>query len=177
MDTLRLVLPVKSVSVNTSHYRNRSLTQEARVVRASVLRTLTTQYADKIQSFKSSFNPKKHYLKVSFTFCREESKFFTQAGSISNMSMDYDNQIKLIQDAIFNARYSKHNWLIERKPREKSLFKGLTYLTNIGIDDRFICTAHIQKRSSTQDWVLVDIQILPLSQLEPLYIEEYQNQT
>lgn len=155
---------VRPVSVNKMYYRNRKLTEEARKARAIILVQLQSQL-DKLQDIKSQFNPRKHYLAFSYTFYYPEDIFWTKTGQVSNRSQDLDNCLKLITDCLCNTKYDT-SWLLDRKPRYKPLYKSLKSLSNLGIDDRFICDLEsVKKRPNKTYLIEVDIELKELSLL------------
>jgi Holliday junction resolvase RusA-like endonuclease len=160
MEPLRIIFHnFTPVSVNSGYFRNRSLNDDSRKVRARILRELTLQYSSNLNKFRSQYDPKTMALSVSMTFYR--SVFFNKNGTISIRSKDLDNCIKITQDALFNKRYTDE-WLSLRKRAEKLLYGSLTSVLNIGIDDINIVTLNLNKKPFTQDLLTVEVRLVPL---------------
>jgi Holliday junction resolvase RusA-like endonuclease len=119
---------------NKSHYRySKNLTSEARTYRESFWKLLNTgRNKHELERILGKFDANNMQISVRYAFHLPREKFFTKNGRISARSPDLDNCIKLIQDFLFNSRYS-----------DKHLAK-LGY-SNIGIDDRFITYIEMKK--------------------------------
>ena len=157
----------RPISINRAYYRNRKLTEEARRIRASILCQLQSQL-NKLHDIKSQFDPKKHYLTISYTLYYPIDQFFTKSRQISNRSQDVDNCLKLITDCICSTKYNT-DWLKSRTKRYKHLYSSITTLDNLAIDDRFIADLSALKRPTKGDYrVEVEIGLKPLSELNSM---------
>lgn len=148
---------VKPISINSAYYRNRKLTQKARQYRSAILTQLQSQLSE-LHDIKSQFDATKHCLAVSYTFYIPEEYFYTKKGELSLRSQDLDNCLKLPQDFIFNPKYETQ-WLKDRKPREKPLYKSISSLSNLAIDDKFIQRLEAQKLPTESNKYSLEVEI------------------
>ena len=151
---------LKPISINSAFYRNRKLTDKARLFRASFLIQLQDQL-EQFSDIQSTFDPLLHCLSVTYTFYTPNEFFFTKKGILSHRSQDLDNCVKLITDFIFNTKYNS-DWLNSKRGREKSLYGSLSSLSNCGIDDKYIQKMPLEKLPNLTYGIVVDIELKDL---------------
>ena len=155
----------RPMSINRAYYRNRKLTEEARKVRASILCQIQPQLKQ-LHDIKSQFDPLKHYLAFSYKLYYPMDIYYTKKGQVSARSQDIDNCLKLLTDCICNDKYNT-KWLKLRTPRYKALYKSVSALDNLGIDDRYIVDLSAVKLPTKGDYrVEVEISLKSLSELD-----------
>ena len=156
-----LKIKTKPISTNSAYFsRNKSFTQEARAWRANFLNQLQNDYNQNQIAKLNVFNPKKHMLKVVFTWYQPKEVILTKSGELSLRSMDVDNLLKIPTDCIFDAKYNS-KWLALRKPKELKLYK-LSTLTNVNINDKFIYSTTSVKLPSDEYHCTVEVSIVDL---------------
>ena len=151
---------IKPLSINSAFYRNRKLTEKARLYRSDILTQLQSQLSN-ITPITKEFNPLKHCLSVSYTFYTPNEFYFTSKGILSHRSQDLDNCVKLLTDFIFNTKYDT-DWLRGKTAKERSLYGSLTSLSNVAVDDKYIQAMPLEKLPSLSYGILVDISIKDL---------------
>jgi len=151
---------IKPISINSAFYRNRKLTEKARLYRRDILIQLQSQLS-KVSSIQKEFNSLKHCLHVSYTFYTPNEFFFTKKGVLSHRSQDLDNCLKLLTDFLFNTKYDT-DWLRSKGPSERSLYGSLKVLSNLGIDDKYIQSNASEKLPSLSYGMVVEITIKDL---------------
>ena len=151
---------VKPISINSAFYRNRKLTEKARLYRRDILTQLQSQLSI-LTPITKEFNPLKHCLSVSYTFYIPNEYFFTKKGTLSHRSQDLDNCLKLLTDFIFNTKYDT-SWLRSKSAKERALYGSLSSLSNLGIDDKYIQSNASEKLPSNAYSIEVDISIKEL---------------
>ena len=161
---------LKPISINSAFYRNRKLTDKARLFRASFLIQLQDQL-DQFTDIQSTFDPLKHCLAVTYTFYTPNEYFFTKKGILSHRSQDLDNCVKLITDFIFNTKYN-NSWLNSKRGREKLLYQSLRSLSNLGIDDKYIQSMPLEKLPNLSYGIVADISLKDLPEVATMDILE-----
>jgi len=165
MDTIKLVLDgLIPISVNEAYYKNRKLTNKARLFRFNVLNSLLS-YKALIKNFTKMFNPLEHCLVVSYSFTIPKDIYFTKKGNISIRTKDLDNCIKILQDSLFNKKYNTTKWLNSRKGYEKSLYKPFKEIQNMVIDDINIQRFTAKKIPGKKYSITIEIHIKSLSMI------------
>ena len=152
---------VKPLSINSAFYRNRKLTEKARLYRRDILTQLQSQLSN-ITPITKEFNPLKHCLKVTYTFYTPTEFFFTKKGALSHRSQDLDNCLKLLTDFIFNTKYDT-DWLRSKGRTERALYGSLSSLSNVAIDDKYLQEINALKLPSKDEYsIQIDISIKDL---------------
>ena len=144
-------------SVNKAYYKNRQLTRECRQWRENFLLQLQDPEIQKsMAKIKDKFDAKKHSLSVCYHFFYPKSTLLTKSGVISKRSMDLTNIEKLVQDNIFEERYNGR--VIHD-----------TTISNLNIDDKFITALYSTKNIGDSHYILIEVEILSLLQVNPYY--------
>lgn len=155
----------KPISTNSAYYkRNKAFNQQSREWRANFFKELQNDYnQNQIKHITSYFDPKKHMLKVCFTWFQPLDILFTNSGTLSLRSMDVDNCLKIPLDCLFDKKYND-KWLSLRKGAELSLYKDIPSLNNLNINDKFVFDVRSIKSPSTDNsyHCSVEIEIIPL---------------
>lgn len=165
MDRVTLIITgLRPISLNRLHYRNRKLTQEARIYRAKFLSQIQAHYTE-LKALSKKFEPTEHSLALSFCFKIPQSEFYTNKGYISARSQDLDNLLKLNIDCLCNAEYNDPKWLTKKKRtiKEKALYSDIESIQNLDIDDKFVTrliTEKIPTESHHELIIVVEIQKL-----------------
>jgi hypothetical protein len=166
---MKIELKLKSnpISTNSAYYkRNKSFNENSRKWRFNFFSELQSDYnQNQIKLMKNYFNSKKHMLRVCFTWYQPIDLILTKTGEISLRSMDVDNCLKIPTDCVFDKKYND-KWLSIRKGAEAKLYKDLTSLKNLDINDKFIIDTRSIKAPSNDDQFHCSIQIeaLPIYQ-------------
>lgn len=164
---IELKLKSKPISTNSAYYkRNKSFNEASRTWRSNFFSELQSDYnQNEIKKMKKYFNPKKHMLRVCFTWYQPIDLILTKSGELSLRSMDVDNCLKIPTDCIFDKKYND-KWLAIRKGEEAKLYKSLSSLTNLDINDKFIFDTRSIKCPSLDDsfHCLVEVEAVPLFQ-------------
>ena len=162
MDLSIKIKGLRPISLNRLHYRNRKLTQEARVYRGKFLQQLQA-YSNELKALSKAFVPTDHMISLSLHFYMPQSEFYTHKGYISARSQDLDNLLKLIIDCLCNAEYNTPKWLTKKKRtiKEKYLYEDLHLIQNLDIDDKFITSLNTKKlpHDLTYHEVLIVVEI------------------
>lgn len=158
---------LKPISINSAYYRNRKITEKARIFRSKFLIQLQSQLST-LKEIQDKFDPLKHCLAFSFTFGIPNEYFFTKKGTLSHRSQDLDNCLKLIIDFVCNTRYDT-TWLLNRFPKEKRLFGSLKQLGNLAIDDKVIQEIYATKVPDSAYTITISIDLLNLPSPYSLY--------
>ena len=126
-------------TVNNARYRNGNRTREARDY-SDDIHTQLHQYRDKIEKFRKKFsNLPDNYkaLHLDINILVPQGKFYTLKGAISRKSIDLDNYLKLLIDAIMDSRY------------DNRYIKSLgTEVMNLDMDDKYIVSMFAQKEEN-----------------------------
>jgi Holliday junction resolvase RusA-like endonuclease len=162
---ITLKLKTSPISINSAYYkRNMAFNENTRKWRANFLKQLQDKkYIEKFEKFRHMFNPKKHMLRVSFTWFQPVEVLFTKQGQLSLRSTDVDNCLKIPTDCLFDAKYNE-KWLSLRKGGEAKLYKDFTGLQNLNINDKFIFdTRSIKLPSEDSDYhCLIEVEMVDL---------------
>jgi len=164
---IQLKLHSKPISTNSAYYRGRQFTEDARSWRYNFFKEMMSpSNQKKMKSIRSHFDPKKHMIRVCFTWYQPIEIILTQAGTLSLRSMDVDNCLKIPTDCIFDKKYNA-KWLSitkSRKGRESKLYHDLPSLANLDINDKFIFDTRSVKMPSVDGnfHCSVDIEIVDL---------------
>ena len=148
-------LKIKPFSVNRAYYKNRQLTQEARLWREDFLLQLQqSEVLQQIQLLKKEWCSTQHALSVSYDFFYPRKLLFTKKGEVSKRSMDLTNVEKLVQDNLFESRYNGRE------------IDGVI-IENFDIDDKFIVCLQSRKLAHNQPHheILITVELLPLKPL------------
>jgi len=148
----KILIKSKPISTNSAYYkRNRAFNEATRRWRFNFFSQLQSDYnQNQMNKIKDVFNPKKHMIRVSFTWFQPLEFILTKSGELSLRSMDVDNCLKIPTDCLFDKKYN-NNWLKLRKTSEKTLYKPLTSLINLDINDKFIFSTQSIKCPSLDD--------------------------
>ena len=145
-------IKAKPFSVNKAYYKNRQLTQEARLWRENFLLQLQKpEVIQQIQSLKQQWCSTKHALSVSYDFFYPYTLLLTKKGEVSKRSMDLTNIEKLVQDNLFEHRYNGRE------------IDGVI-IENFDIDDKFIVSLRSRKLAHDQEYheIRITVQLLSL---------------
>lgn len=146
--------PVLPVSTNKSHYKSGRLTQEARDYRTATFDQLRA-YKAELAAFKqyadNTMDNNKTCLKLNIRHYMDNGRYFTKAGKMSKTAGDADNYTKLLQDFLFNERYTEATHAI----------------TNIAINDAFIknCNATIIPHNSREWLIHITVEVINIADL------------
>lgn len=142
----------KPISTNSAYYkRNRAFNANSREWRANFLKSLQNEYnQNQIKHITSYFNPKKHMLRVVFTWFQPIDVLLTSDGTLSLRSMDVDNCLKIPMDCLFDKKYND-KWLKLRKGVEAELYESFTTLKNLDINDKFVFDVRCIKSPSADN--------------------------
>jgi ribosomal protein S8 len=162
---ITLKLKTSPISINSAYYkRNKAFNENSRKWRANFLKQLQDKkYIEKFEKFRHMFDPKKHMIKVCFTWFQPVEVLFTKQGQLSLRSTDVDNCLKIPTDCLFDAKYNE-KWLQLRKGGETKLYKDFTTLQNLNINDKFIFdTRSIKLPSEDSDYhCLIEVERVDL---------------
>jgi Holliday junction resolvase RusA-like endonuclease len=146
-----LKFSIEPFSINNARFRNGTFNQKARAYRSRFLKQLGTTHNQKIVAqLNKDFNPKKHFLTVSFAWLLPEDILFTKDKRVSHRSKDLDNCLKMPIDFLTKKKY-------------KDLGHG-----TLDIDDKCICSLSTSKRMSPSGEYLLFISIT-LNPIQDLY--------
>lgn len=149
------VIKSKPFSVNKAYYKNRQLTQEARMWRSDFLLQLQQpEVLQQIQLLKKAWRSTEHALHVSYDFFYPYNLLLTKKGEVSKRSMDLTNIEKLVQDNLFESRYNGRE------------IDGVI-IENFDIDDKFIVCLRSRKLGHAQPHheILITVQLVSLKSL------------
>lgn len=133
-------------SINGAYYRNRGKTEKCRYWQDGVIFELRrNDIKEKLTNFKSAFDEKKHCISASYHFLLPKSKLITAKNQISKKSADLTNVEKLLQDIIFEPRYSSR-------------------VFNLGINDGLVTRVESSKKVSPDSnfWIDITLEILEI---------------
>ena len=148
-------IKAKPFSVNKAYYKNRQLTQEARLWREDFLLQLQqSEVIQQIQLLKKEWCSTQHALSVSYDFFYPRKLLVTKKGEVSKRSMDLTNIEKLVQDNLFEHRYNGRE------------IDGVV-IENFDIDDKFIVSLRSRKLGHNLPYheILITVELLPLAPL------------
>ena len=142
---MKVILKLKScpISTNSAYYaRNKKFNDKSREWRFNFFSELQSDYnQNQMNKIRSYFDPKKHMIRVTFTWFQPIEKILTASGELSLRSMDVDNCLKIPTDCVFDKKYND-KWLSITKSRTRSteakLYHDMTSLVNLNINDKFI---------------------------------------
>lgn len=90
------------ISVNSSHYgiNYRKTTETQKALFAAKVQLIKQKHL--IQKIKESFNPTRHFLRITYCWFVPEKRYFTKAGTMAQRVGDWSNFPKLYDDLIAN---------------------------------------------------------------------------
>lgn len=152
---------VKPISINIAYYKTRKvLSLEGRRFRKRLLLSINhnKEIIKSLRDIRDTFDKHKHYLDFDITILIPKDKFYTNKGYISRQSGDLDNFLKLLTDFICNEKNAGLAFSGGKHPE----------ITNLSLDDQFICDYMARKRPSFNNSYHIDIsiQIRDLNELE-----------
>ena len=157
---IQFTIKLKPFSTNKAYYRNRQLTQEARLWREEFLIQLQDKNIQSdLSAIRDAFDPTLNAIAVSYRFLYPSDKLLTKKGTISSRSHDLTNIEKLVQDNIFDHRFNGREI-------------GELIIQNLDIDDKFIVRCHSEKmRSQTHTYLIqIGIEIVSLQEsIDPFH--------
>tara|TARA_R100000697_G_scaffold44102_1_gene57227 strand:+ start:570 stop:1040 length:471 start_codon:yes stop_codon:yes gene_type:complete len=143
---ISFVIDCPPFSSNKAYYKNRQLTQQARVWREEFLYQMQCpKIQQSLQQFRNQFQPSKHGIEAKYVFFYPSSILLTKRGEISRRSCDLTNIEKLVQDNVFEPRYNG------RIIRDKTII-------NLNLDDKYI--THLESRKCLHPQNRYQIEIL-----------------
>lgn len=123
-------------TANKARYRNGNRTKEARAYSESVHREMY-KVKEQVTKFSKYFNDLPENLKdleLIINILVPQGKMYTKQGYISKASIDIDNYLKLLIDAVMDARFNGRE------------FRHGDYdIVNLDMDDKFITKLVVDK--------------------------------
>lgn len=131
-------------SINGAYYSNRGKTEACRYWQDGVIFELRKENVQKeLQKILDAYDEKRHCFRVAYHFLLPKSKLLTAKNQISKRSADLTNIEKLLQDTIFEPRYSDR-------------------VRNLGINDGLVVDQRSSKTCSpdANSWIRIELELL-----------------